>query len=262
MGSFIKKNTTINSLIKSIQYYRRVYKRFGYRALAFLFSSKFNNRKKDQLKIFGIKYPISLSNFENDVTTLFQIFFSGEYDIKMKKTPEIIIDCGANIGLSAVFFANKFPVAHIIAIEPDKENFKILLLNTSKYPHITCLQKAIWPYSEKLEVVDPGSGNWGLQTKKMIHDSGQTIDAITLDEIMKQYRIEIIDLLKIDIEGAEKELFSAHHEYWLSRTSVIAIELHDFLDPSISPVFFKAIEPFKFRHYQLGENLICEKEIE
>ena len=243
---------------KALSYYKRLYQRFGIKAIEFLLKSKFKIDKTSEIKIRKIRYPVTLSNFKYDVTTLFQVFFAEEYNVRFKTPPGIVIDCGANIGLSAVYFANQFPEAKIIAIEPDENNFKFLEENTIPYPNVICLQKAVWPYSQKLEIVDPGKGNWGLQTKEPGNGAGK-IDTITIDEIMQQFQLDSIDFLKIDIEGAEKELFSSNYENWLAKTNVMAIELHDFFDPSISPVFFKAIEPYGFRQYRLGENLILEK---
>ena len=56
-----------------------------------------------------------------------------------------------------------------------------------------------------------------------------------------------IDILKIDIEGAEKELFMDNYKTWLGKTKVIVIELHDRLDKEISGIFFKAVN-----NYQTG----------
>ena len=246
-------------MIHRITFYKSVYKKFGIRAILFLMISKFKKDSCAGIRIKGVASPITLSNYTSDVTTLFQIFFAGEYNIKFKSTPAFIIDCGANIGLSALYLANKFPSAKIIAIEPDLNNFNFLKKNTAFYPNVCCLQKAIWPYSTKMEMIDPGRGNWGLQTKVSPNENENTIDAITIDEIISSWNINKIDLLKIDIEGAEKELFSNNYENWLSKTEVLAIELHDFFDPSISPVFNKAIAPYHFRKYYLGENLVCEK---
>lgn len=246
-------------MYRTFYFYFRIYKRFGFKAIVFLVRSKFKRNKLEKIFVNGLSTPITLSNYGPDVTTLFQIFYAGEYDFDTKEPPRFIIDCGANIGLSAVFFANKYPDAKLVAIEPDKANFKFLLLNTKKYPNITCLQKAVWPQKRNLTMVDAGRGNWGMQTINATQDSGDKIEAITIDEIMHQFEINMIDLIKIDIEGAEKELFTYNYKNWLSKTNVIAIELHDFLDPTISSVFYKAIEPYRFRRYQLGENLILEQ---
>lgn len=234
----------------------RLYNRYGFRAVMFLITSKFKKNKIENIRIKGIRPPLTLSNFKEDVTTLFQIFFVKEYSVDLKDAPKFIIDCGANIGLSAVYFANKFPNARIIAIEPDSNNFSFLQNNTRNYPNVSCLQRAVWPVNTSLEVVDPGRGGWGLQTKT---SSNGKLKSITIDEIMEQYHFPKIDLLKIDIEGAEQELFEYNYDNWLSKTSAIAIELHDFLRPGISHSFYKAIEPYAFKMHTRGENLICQK---
>lgn len=240
----------------TFSYFLRLKKRFGIRAVWFLIKSKMRTRPSEEIIINGIKHPVTLSNFNVDVTTLFQIFFAEEYYIDFPEPPETIVDCGANIGLSAVYFANKFPNATIIAIEPDSQNFEFLKKNTTPYKNIHCLQRAVWPTSVQMEVVDPGNGGWSLQTKAS--ETG-TMKSITLDEVMQQFDFSTIDLLKIDIEGAEKELFESHYEHWLAKTGTIAIELHDFLQPGTSDNFYQAVAPFHFKMSPKGENLICQK---
>lgn len=244
-----------------ISYFKRLHDKFGIRAVLFLFYSKLRKNPSANIRLKGLNHPLTLSNFTVDVTTLFQIFFAEEYKVQLAAPPSYIIDCGANIGLSAVYFANKYPDAKIIAIEPDEENFKFLKLNTEKYLNVICLKRAVWPRKEALQIVDPGRGDWGLQTRPVADHTKPTVDTVTIDELMDDYKMQYIDFLKIDIEGAEKELFTAGYQEWLSRTRVMAIELHDFLDPTISPVFFKAIQPFHFKTYSLGENLICTREL-
>lgn len=243
--------------MKEIAYYRRLYNRFGFRALWFLFYSKFRFNRAENIHIRGIRFPVSLSNFNVDVTTLFQIFFAKEYNVQLKEAPEFIIDCGANIGLSAVYFANKYPKARIVAIEPESKNFEYLKKNTKNYPNIICLQKAVWPRATRLEVFDTGHGGWAFQTRES--ESAGDVEGVTIGELMSEYSMEKIDLLKIDIEGAEKELFASGYEDWLVKTQCIAIELHDFLEPGISDVFYKAILPFSFKTFSMGENLVCIK---
>lgn len=242
--------------MKRINFYRHIFISFGSRATFFLLISKFKKSPTRNIRIRSIKHPITLSNFREDVTTLFQIFFAKEYEITSDTRIETIIDCGANIGLSAVYFANKYPNAKIIAIEPDSNNFSFLQNNARNYPNVSCLQRAVWPVNTSLEVVDPGRGGWGLQTKR---SSNGKLKSITIEEIMEQYHLPKIDLLKIDIEGAEQELFEYNYDNWLSKTSAIAIELHDFLRPGISHSFYKAIEPYAFKIHTRGENLICQK---
>ena len=128
-------------MITRFKFYRLLYKRFGVEALWFLLQSKFLKNKLSNRKIKGLKHPVFLSNYQADVTTLFQIFFAKEYKVPSDLSPDFIIDCGANIGFSAIYFANEFPTSKIIALEPDKQNFGFLQKNTSFYKNVSVLTK-------------------------------------------------------------------------------------------------------------------------
>lgn len=244
--------------MNKIKYHRWIFKRFGSRAIQFLLLSKFTNNKLANRKLKGIQYPIQLSNYSADVMTLFQIFFANEYEIGDKIDPQCIFDCGANIGLSAVWYANKYPKAKIVAIEPDLNNFAFLKKNTEKYPNIICMNNAVWSHEATMDIIDQGTGNWGYQTIESKKISNKSVSALSVLDVMHQLKINSIDILKIDIEGAEKELFSNNYKDWLSKTNIIAIELHDNIDPEISKVFYEAISDRKYKKYYNGENLICD----
>lgn len=248
------------SIINTLKYLLRLHKRFGARAVCFLISSKFRSNPTENIRLKELKYPVFLSNFKQDVTTLFQIFFTKEYKIEFEKAPECIIDCGANIGLSAVYFASEFPGATILAIEPDEDNFRILEKNVAPYSNIIALKKAIWHRKAFVETIDTGGGGWAIQTKET--ESGTGIEGVTVQELMDAYHFPRIDILKIDIEGAEEQLFSENYDSWLGKTACIAIELHEFLRKGSSANFYKAIEPYHFALSSNGENLICKRTIE
>jgi hypothetical protein len=111
-------------------------------------------RQAGSLKIKGLKKPIKLRlNSSSDKIAFYKIILNKEYDIDLPVHPEYIIDAGANIGLASVFFANKYPEAKIIAIEPDKGNFEILLNNIQGYPQITGLNTALWHYPAWLRML-------------------------------------------------------------------------------------------------------------
>lgn len=83
-----------------------------------------------------------------------------------------------------------------------------------------------------------------------------TVSAISILDIMDFYKIEYIDILKIDIEGSEMELFENNYEGWLSKTKVLIIELHDSKRNGASKSFFKAISNYNFTMIIKEENLI------
>ena len=244
------------SLLRLI-YYKRIIKSYGWGAALFLIKSKFKFDRLENVHVKGIDHPISLSNYNTDVSTLFKIFFARDYEIVLKSS-DFIVDCGANIGLSAIFFASKYPTALIVAIEPDKENFKYLCKNAKAYKNIACLNMAVWSSNSKMKVIDEGKGNWAIKTILAGKNEQNIIQGIGIAQIMLDFKKEKIDLIKIDIEGAEKELFSSNYHPWLSKTTKIAIELHESPDDIITKIFYKAINDYNFKEYQKGENTIIE----
>jgi FkbM family methyltransferase len=202
---------------------------------------------------------IYLRNGTTDVHTFYDIFTNDEYDIDFGFTPETIIDCGANTGLVTVFYKSKYPESKIIAIEPESSNFEMLVKNTSSFNNVHCLKNAVWGNEGFIEISDPGFGNWGFMTSETDNESETSVKTVTINSIMQKFELLNIDVLKIDIEGAEKEVFESDHQEWLSKTRVILIELHDRLKPGCSTAFFKAISKLNFYVEIKGELLICKR---
>jgi FkbM family methyltransferase len=83
--------------------------------------------------------------------------------------PPVIIDAGANVGLCAVFYANRFPDARIIAIEPEPSNYEMLKKNTAPYPNITTVHAALWKENGPLRLFDTGEGTLHSRSVKQIN---------------------------------------------------------------------------------------------
>jgi len=228
--------------------------------LDFLFG--LNKLKKNSnlatIQLPGIKFPIYLRKATTDIPTFYQIYYYKGYDIDFDFEPKIIFDCGANVGLAAVYFKNKYPAARVIAVEPESSNFEILLKNTEKYNDIECVKTGIWKKSTNLRIIDSGQGNWGFVTEETDHEGPDTIKAVAIGELMKQFNVDHIDILKIDIESSEKELFEENFEKWLPKVKVVIIELHDRMKEGCTRSFFKAMVNYKFTMTHKGENIVCE----
>src|SRR5690349_9066138 len=99
--------------------------------------ASFLQRKNSVYKINAsfLRNPVYLRDNYSDRAIFLQVFYEKQYEVFDAPLPssERIIDAGANIGLASVFFANKFPQAQIIAIEPELENFALLQKNTKGY---------------------------------------------------------------------------------------------------------------------------------
>ncbi|MDQ6482601.1 FkbM family methyltransferase [Dyadobacter sp. LHD-138] len=225
----------------------------------FLIGKALKNNKT--INLANIKHSIHLRPGTSDDKVFAQIFVYKEYDINLDFEPQTIIDGGANIGLSCVYFKNRFPDAKIIAIEPDIENVELLNTNIKNYDNIYVKHKGLWPTKTCTKLTDKyGFGKWGMIVEECNNDASlhNEINTITIDDIMNEFHLEYIDLLKLDIESAEKQLFSGDYMTWLPKTKVIIIELHDWITDGCSKPFFSAINQ-AFNNYsfgQIGENTI------
>jgi FkbM family methyltransferase len=168
----------------------------------------------------------------------------------------LIIDAGANIGASPIFFHSKYPTATIVAIEPERNNCRYLKRNCVGL-NVHVIKGALGSKPGTLFLQDPGLGDWGFR----VSDHGlYKITITSVPQILEDFPPEKYSplILKIDIEGGEKELFSGDFG-WLEQIPLLIIELHDWMLPgkANSRNFLKAISSFDFDFVFLGENVFC-----
>lgn len=232
--------------------------KFGWwNGLYIYFKLKFNRLNK--IHVPGILFPIMLRKNTSDKAVFDQIFLQDEYNFKTSFTPKIIIDAGANIGLFSILMKNKFPDSTIIAVEPDSENMEIFKLNCTSYSGVTPVLAGIWSEDCHLKLMDNVErGKSGIMVT--LGNETDSIKGISIDAILSTFNIDKIDILKIDIECSEKELFSTNYEKWLPKTKMIIIELHDWISPGCGEIFFKAIQKSipNYRYTICGENTVIE----
>lgn len=201
-----------------------------------------------------LNHTVSLRPGTSDFSVFRQVIMNGEYDMPLPITPRVIIDAGANIGLASLYFHNRFPHATIYALEPDHKNYQALQQQVNDIAAIKTFHLALWKEREMLSLQSAGTDAWGIQVQS--GKANADVQGIDLTSFMHEQKIEIIDLLKIDIEGAEVELFQASYEYWLRRTRIMVIELHENLRPGCEKIFFDAIKTIRYRVERSGENLL------
>jgi FkbM family methyltransferase len=176
----------------------------------------------------GFKTSVKFRPYTGDFATIRQVLWHEEYNLNLSLEPEYIVDLGANIGVSSLAFAQKYPGAKVIALEPDKSNFALLEFNTRKCRNLIKVNKAIWIKDETVFLENPDVKTNSFVYKKTSEPKkGNEIEATTLDTLIKEFNIPRIDLLKIDIEGVEKEIFLQGDVHWLSKVGYISIEFHD-----------------------------------
>ncbi len=222
---------------------------------------KFTLGSVEKISLPHIKYPIKLRANTSDIPVFNEVFLQGGYNIEYNKNPKVVIDGGANIGLFSIKLKNDFPDAQIICVEPDPDNFQTLKKNLSSYPNTFFENSGIWNKSTKLKVYDKHNmGKWAMIVEEDLENGN--IDAVSIGSLFEKYDIQKLDILKLDVEGSEKQIFSDNYQEWLPKVKMILIELHDGMELGCSKSFFTAInnafEKYSFNH--LGENIIIINE--
>jgi FkbM family methyltransferase len=165
-----------------------------------------------------------------------------------------IVDAGANIGATSVYLLEVYPSAHVIAIEPDPYNFQMLQKNLADYgSRVSCLRSALWGTEAELRILRGAfrdGGEWSCQVTPSLTACESDVRALTVSKLMDDFNLKMIDILKVDIEGAEREVFRGSSAEWLRRTRTIAIELHD---AECRTRFTQAIAPFQATVKAFGE---------
>lgn len=191
-----------------------------------------------------------------DYDTYEHVFVLKEYDFPIPFEPRLIIDGGANIGMSALYFARRFPKATILAIEPDAANCSMLQHNTRDYPQVETIRAGIWSSSGHLRIKDNRADANAFQVEWTASPTSDSLPAVSISDLLEKSGQTTIDILKLDVEGAEKEIFLNGYESWLPKTNLLIVELHDRMVPGCSKALFQAISQYDFDCETRWENLI------
>lgn len=184
-----------------------------------------------RLRVSGLEAPVLCRVQDSDIWEFNQSLGPWSEQFNLGFVPSLIVDAGANVGYASLRFKLLFPGARIIAIEPEIGNIRQFKKNCQRYSNISLVPNALWPRSTRLSMVSSGGSN-GFQ---VIEDENGGVTATSLPELMRTFGIEKIDLLKIDIEGGEVELFEdPGAELWLLCVRAILIETHDSKRPGSS----------------------------
>lgn len=215
------------------------------------------------IQLRGMLFPVYLRGGGSDFEVFKQVYLYRFYNTDFAFEPKIIIDCGANIGITTVFFKNKFPNTRIIAVEPEVSNVEMLKMNTKNLTGVEIEAKGLWGRECFLEIVE-GSDSmaWSFKVNALESQREGAISAISIPKLIEKYNLESIDILKIDIEGSEENVFQEDISSWIHMVKVIIIELHDWQKPLSSKSFFKLFSNYNFNYSHNGENIVATQVFE
>lgn len=199
----------------------------------------------------------------SDIDVFNQVFSQAEYEPLVKAFSEHfdnggkldIIDAGANIGLTSLYLSRHFRDARFICIEPDVANCAVLKFNLAenKVKNPDVLNAGLWPRNAHLELVSDfrDKRDWSIRVRETQNNSG--LQAFSIQHVMREFKLDKIDILKIDIEGSEKEVFTSPNAdiSFLAVTKCIALEIHDEFD--CRAAIYNALAQYGFTYFNSGE---------
>lgn len=210
------------------------------------------------LRLPGLAHAVRLRPGTSDVVGFQEVFLDRDYAVELPAPPRLIVDVGANVGLTALYFAHRYPGARIVAVEPDPENLALLRHNTAPYPNVACTGAAVWPRAATLEVIDASADPDSLRFAESGNGEPATdgVPGVPLEELLRRHGVSDdarLDLVKLDVEGAEADLFRRRPP-WLDRVDALVIELHEELRPGCTALVERHLPPHLFRHRLYGVN--------
>jgi FkbM family methyltransferase len=213
---------------------------------------------------------VTLRPNESDLFVLSQIYGLKEYDIGAERRNQIkklakeyvydgylpvIVDAGANVGYSSIFFSEVYPQALVLAVEPDTATFAVLVQNCSGYSRIRPINAALWSHDRGVKLIGAEQASWSRLVGEA--SGANTIPSIRLDQLLSDISNSRLLILKLDIEGAEREVCKSS-PHVIRAAPCVLVEPHDFKMPGaacLAPLF-SAIAGKEVDTILIGENIL------
>jgi FkbM family methyltransferase len=175
--------------------------------------------------------PVAIRTGTSDMQVFHDIFIWGEYSFLKPVSEQInVLDIGANVGYSSTHFAGIYPACKIVAVELMHSNFKQLVQNTAFLDkRIKTIEAAVWSHNDGVSIADDtfrDGDAWSHHASEATNGKS-LVPSITMLELMRTNHMPHVNVCKIDIEGAEYELFADGHRDWVNHCDVILLEIHE-----------------------------------
>lgn len=189
-------------------------RRLGYRDMSVVLN----------LQIKGQACDVHLNGSHDEFLILEEILSKEEYRVPVS-CPEVIFDVGGNIGLSALFFALSHPSAKVYSFEPSPTTYQRLMQNVAQCKNIIPVQRALSGNNGQVIFYDYPSKS--IASSLVDRGGGEKVTVVgsTLQEVMREFKVEHVDVLKFDIEGAEYDMFKNFDRY--SEIGYLIGEVHE-----------------------------------
>jgi len=230
-----------------------------------------NAIKVGDLHEYYMDQQVKIRKGTSDFAVAKQIFLNDEYGIALPFEPYTIIDAGANVGYAALYFAARYQYATILAVECDSANFQAMMHNLNggpgtdqPHPRIIPIMAALWPVDTEIAVIDPGRKEWAMRVVTQLEEGvaifRNNAPGLSLKSLLRAAcsgnEAGVVDILKIDIEGSELELFSSAETVSTIQAQVrcVIVETHDRFRPGSYAAVNQALKGWP--KSRVGENQV------
>ncbi len=181
---------------------------------------------KVKLRFEGKEFPFYYRGLL-DFYILEGVFLENDCETHPASPPRTIFDLGSNTGATVLYFKLKYPEARIFAFEPDPENIAVLRKNVEWFKNdVTIFEGAVSGTSVASVDFYIGKEHWSSSlASRSGSDRRISVEMITIDDAMKRYGVDHIDILKFDVEGAEYEIFKNFKRFECAKELVGEVHL-------------------------------------
>lgn len=174
------------------------------------------------LRFSRLNHPFFVRPGTDDIITVISNVIREEYGHFQMNEPRWLIDGGAYIGDSSAYFLSRFPTLKAVSLEPDPKSYEQALLNLKPYgTRATVLHNGLQGQSGNRLF----SGNT-IRFNTGEREGGQSVACLDIPSIMEAYDIPVVDILKLDIEGSELDVFQQNPGEWMGKVKLLIVETH------------------------------------
>lgn len=211
-----------------------------------------------EFPVGGFGHTVWLRPGTCDVILYYDVILHELYGMAAPKTANTIIDCGANIGLASAYFLVRYPASRVLALEPDPINFALCRRNLEQFgDRVQVIQKALWSSACPMRVSSDQAGTWASQVRPASEAGHDTMEGIDMVSLLKEHGLDCVDILKMDIEGAEIEVLSSDDLSWLASVRLFQIEPDSQRGREL---FVSRLSAYGFSFASYGEIMIAYRE--
>lgn len=236
--------------------FQRLLPIIGVVSLCRIFWAKLLRKPFVQLRVKGVKSPVVARLNNSDLSVLYQVFGLRECETAID-SPRAIIDGGANVGYASLFYAERYPRATILAVEPSDQNCEVFTRNCGAHSNVRLIRGGIWNKRALLEMCDAEQRGWMIQVRATEVRTAATMEAYTIPDLIALSGQTHIDILKLDIEGTEELLFSEGDLSWVDQVGCLIIETHGATSHALVS---KAMKARGFKQEVSGEKCVFTKD--